>query len=140
MKKYQGLGFLGPSNLFLLFWLFGVILPILPFLAETDGFSLMWPYVFNDKLDSLASALIVYTGVLISFFLGHGIAKKFLSTKRNSSIPVYVRGPSFELRATIVSIIGLLSIATLIHLVGGIDSWLQAGSNRIREFAGLNFI
>lgn len=140
MKKNRGFGLLGPSKLFSLFWFVGIIIPVIPFLYEIDGFSLMWPYHYNDKQSSLTSALFIYSGVLLSFFLGYTIAVRLFLTKKTMFAPENSGGLTFELRAAIISAIGLLSVVLLIYLVGGMSNWLQASSNRTREFAGLNFI
>ena len=112
----------------------------MPFLNETDGFSLMWPYSFSDKINSLTVALFIYLAVILFFFLGYAIAVRLFLGKKNIMAPEKMGGLTFELRAGILLVIGLLSIALLVYLVGGVSNWLQAGGNRIREFAGLNFI
>lgn len=140
MKKNRGLGFLGPANLFFIFWFAGVILPIMPFLNETDGFSTMWPYEFNDKINSLYFALFIYLAVLLFFYLGYAVTVRLFRAKKNIFMPSKLGGLNFEIRAAIISAIGLLSVLFLVYLLGGVNSWLQAGGNRIREFAGLNFI
>lgn len=140
LKKQRDIGLLGPSNLFFVFWFFGVIVPLVPFLNETDGFSLMWPYRFNDKMGSLVFALLIYSVVLFFFIFGYNVARQYFVTKKEVLTRASPGGLSFEFRATIISAIGLISVVLLIYLVGGIGSWLQAGSDRIRVFAGLNFI
>lgn len=134
-----GMGFLGPSYLFLVFWCAGVLMPIGPFLSESDGFSLFWPYSFVDKVGSLKIALLVYVGVLLCFLIGGAVASLFIN--RKPARPLVRRiGWSFETRAMVVVAASALSIVLLVYLLGGVGNWLLAGGDRIRKFAGLNFV
>jgi hypothetical protein len=139
MRTHRGMGFLSPSYLFLVFWCAGVLVPIGPFLNETDGFSVFWPYLFVDKIDSLKIALMLYVGVLLCFLLGSAAASLLINPQ---SARQHVRrlGWCFETRAKLVVAASVLSIVLLVYLLGGVSNWLLAGGDRIRQFAGLNFI
>jgi oligosaccharide repeat unit polymerase len=138
-RTFRGMGFLGPSHLFFIFWFVGVLLPISPFINENDGFSLYWPYSFVDKIGSLKIALLVYVGVLIFFLLGGAASSLFIRPKPSKQF-VKIIGLSFEARAKVVVAAGMLSILLLVYLLGGVGNWLLAGGDRIRQFAGLNFV
>lgn len=139
MRNSRGMGFLGPSYLFLIFWCAGVLMPIGPFINENDGFSLFWPYYFVDKLGSLKIALLIYLGVLLCFLLGGAVASLSINPKPARQF-VRLLGWSFETRAKVIVAASALSIVLLIYLLGGVGNWLFAGGDRIRQFAGLNFV
>lgn len=138
-SRTRGMGLLAPSSLFAIFWCAGVLLPIYPFLIESDGFSVYWPYTFTDKIGSLGIALLIYTGVLLFFMFGSSLASLFIRFKPYSKRRRMLSW-SFRNRARLVVGIGGASIVLLVYLLGGVDDWLLAGGDRIRQFAGLNFI
>jgi len=118
----------------------GILLPLMPFIDETDGFSIFWGYSFRDKTQAIQSALLIYGSVLLLVFAGVSAGIAWSRVTVRTRRVRWRRGWSFERRARLVIGVGLASILVTIVLLGGVENWLLAGSDRIRQFAGLNFI
>ncbi len=134
---------LRPEFLFICFWIAGVALQVIPFISEQDGFSLYWSYDFTNKSEALKVAFFLYSLVLVFFivggFLGHLFSKIHMPRfwSRRSQL---TDNSSFNLRMLVVLSLGFLSILATIAILGGVNEWLVAGGDRIRQFAGFNFI
>ncbi|VVE50064.1 O-antigen polymerase [Pandoraea cepalis] len=135
-----------PLSLLVAFVAAGVILPIWPFLEGEDGFSIAWPYFFDDKEAAVLLALLAYGLALISFWFVYRIVigrrqSKFGNSARKLYSRLLLRKAGHVPRSFFVFIgFSLLSVAATIILLGGVSEFLHAGGDRIRAFAGLNFV
>lgn len=126
---------LSPGCIFGVLILMGGLLPVLPFLAEMDGFTKSWSYDFKDKNSAIFFGATIYIFVaLIVLFIGNQVKAKKIISKKIKIIckkRLIIYGSLFT-AAAIIAVMQILSV------VGGVEGVLEAASDRTRKYAGLS--
>ena len=134
-----------PSVMFSLFMLLGYVLPLPSFLNGTDHFTRVWDNTLVVTDRSLAGALIVVVLATLGFQLGlagpGAGASRRMPTGADSSHELLLRSRRhLRLLGLLYTFVGLGLFALGVVLIGGLAVLLSGLGDRLRLFAGLNYL
>jgi oligosaccharide repeat unit polymerase len=124
---------LSPKPIFIAIVLLGVIMPTSSFLNYDDSFSMVWPFDFFSKNETVFKAVAIYAGVTLAFLVGYRFAKTRTVFANNLKID----DNNFINRAIAMASLGFVTFFVIIYSIGGFSEILTGASDRTRAFAGL---
>jgi hypothetical protein len=131
---------LSPVSLATIFVVAGVIVPFYPFMLEIDGFSLLWPYDYLDKLGSAVAALVAYLLALALFTFAFVLSRGLRVSSGQRPHILSTRAAAWPPLVLAIIAVALAGIAAAAAALGGFDSLVAAAGDRTRAFAGLNYL
>jgi oligosaccharide repeat unit polymerase len=130
--------FFFPPVLFSFVIFIGHILPLSQFVRGDDVFSEAWPYSFQSFRESLDKALLTTVLGVLAFYLG--FALPLHQGRERSSHKIVMRPTRLRLIGVLYTLCGLGLFAAGTVLIGGPSALIAGLADRVRAFAGLNYL
>jgi len=130
---------LGAPVFFVLVSLLGYLAPLPAFLGERDAGSIFLGYGYRDRQAAVESALAIAAGAGLAFWAGWWGARLI---KRSRAVVGEHRWSGRRLQAVcfVYVLVGLTAFGLGVVALGGPQALIAAQSDRLRAFAGINFL
>lgn len=129
---------LGAPGLFTIIYLLGYLAPLSAFLGERDAASVFLGYAYRDRDAALQAALAYASVGALAFWLGWWSVRRAPTPQHAPEVRWHP--DRLQLVVIVFSLVGLVAFALGVVAIGGPRALLDAQSDRLRAFAGINFL